>query len=409
MCKKTFFLVSTIIIFIFATTAFAEDSEVGTVLDEIKKYEKKLEKLKGESKTLSREIEYADSQISLTELRIQDSVVKIAKKEGEISELVDGIENLEFRIERIEESIESQRDILQKRLRARYKNRETSPVVILFGSSTMSKIVQKSVYLKYMEFQDNSLLEKFKKTKDAFNLQKNLFEEQKIKEENLRAQLHQEKANLNSYKAQLEGQKTEKKRLLDVTQNDEQKYQELLAEAREKLESYSTFVANSGQGVIGPNGLGGGEDGWYFSQRDSRWAYDYISGSTYTIYNSGCLVTSVSMVHKYYGYNTDPGELADHSEYYTFGDMRIPWPAPGGLEYVKLGFGYVKSAIDHELSRDNPVIVELSANNTAGTHFVVLIEGSDGDYKMHDPIYGPDLDFDDYYSTGKILSAVAFK
>jgi len=53
--------------------------------------------------------------------------------------------------------------------------------------------------------------------------------------------------------------------------------------------------------------------------------------------------------------------------------------------------------------------VGITANNSAGTHFVVLIEGDDGDYKMHDPIYGHDLDFDDYYSTSQIFEAVTFR
>jgi hypothetical protein len=206
----------------------------------------------------------------------------------------------------------------------------------------------------------------------------------------------------------LSAKKAEKDRLLEVTQNDEEKYQDLLAEAKAELESYSAFVQLSGAGVIGPNGLGGGDGGWYYSQRDERWAYDKIGNSPYSVFESGCLVSAVAMVHTYYGYGIDPGDLADEDSYYFYGNMLIPWPAPSGRDYRLLGYGYPESKIDSALDNDNPVIVGVTANNSAGTHFVVLIEGEDGDYEMHDPIYGPNLDFDDYYSTGQIFEAVVF-
>ena len=385
------------------------EEDIEELEDKIEEYEKKIGELGGKAKTLANDIESINSQIKLTELRIQNSISKIYKTSQKIVDLAGDIENLKLRIGKLEESIAFQQGVLNSRLRERYKSRETSPVVILFGSSTMNRLIQKTEYLKVMELQDNRLLEEMSRTKDAFSKQKDLFIEKKEEEEQLKRELEIEKVNLDSYKATIEDQKSEKDRLLNATQNDEAKYQELLAEAKAELESYSAFVASSGLGIIGPNGLGGGKGGWYYSQRDSQWANDSIGGSSYSVYQSGCLVSSVAMLHKYYGHNMDPGDLADHDEYYFWGNMLIPWPAPSGLDYKLLGWGYSKSSIDKELDKDNPVIVGITANNAAGTHFVVLLGGEDGDYKMHDPIYGPDLDFDDYYSTDQIFEMVAFK
>ena len=89
--------------------------------------------------------------------------------------------------------------------------------------------------------------------------------------------------------------------------------------------------------------------------------------------------------------------------------MRIPWPAPNGKSYKLLSLGYSESKINEELKNDNPVIVSVYANNTAGTHFLVLAEEDDGDYIMYDPLYGPDLKFSDYYSTSSIFEAVVFE
>lgn len=387
-----------------------EDQEkVEDLLEEIEEYEEKIDELQGEANTLSREIESFNTQINLTQLKIQNSINKIAETEKKITRLAGDIDKLEVRIDIIQERIEYQEDVLKERIRERYKARETSPVMVLFGTKTLDNLVKKAAYLKVMEEQDSKVLGQMRDTKDTYNRQKGLFEDAKEEEEALQAQLIQEKANLDAYRRQLEVQKAEKDRLLEITQNDEDKYQELLEEAKEELESYSAFVTASGLGIIGPNGLGGGEDGWYYSQRDSRWANDKIGNSSYSVYQSGCLVSSVAMLHRYYGHNMDPGDLADEDGYYFYGNMLIPWPAPSGLDYKLLGYGYPESEIDKELDRDNPVIVGIYANNAAGTHFVVLIDGEDGDYEMYDPIYGPDLDFDDYYSTSQIFEAVAFK
>ncbi len=387
-----------------------EDQEkVEDLLDDIKKYEEKIDKLQGDANTLSREIESFNTQINLTQLKIQNSINKIAETEKKIARLSGDIDKLKDRISIIIERIEYQEDVLKERIRERYKTRETSPMMIIFGTDTLENLVKKAAYLRVMEMQDSKVLSQMRDTKDTYNRQKGLFEDKKEEEEDLQAQLIQERWNLDAYRNELEGKKAEKDRLLGVTQNDEDKYQELLAEAKAELESYSAFVLSSGLGIIGPNGLGGGKDGWYYSQRDSRWANDKIGNSSYSVYQSGCLVSAVAMVHRYYGHDMDPGDLADKDKYYFYGNMLVPWPAPNGLDYKMLGWGYPESSIDKELDRDNPVIVGITANNAAGTHFVVLIDGEDGDYEMYDPIYGPDLDFGDYYSTGQIFEAVAFR
>ncbi len=393
-----------------STTATEEDAEkIEDLEKKIEEYEKKIKNLQGQAQTLSREIETANTQIEITGLKIQNSINNIAKTEREIGELSGKLNDLSERIKLLVKRIEYQQDVLKERIRERYKTRETSPVMVLFGNSTLENLIKKAAYLRVMELQDKKVISEWRNTEKTYNRQKDLYQDRKEEQEALQTRLINEKANLDAYKRDLESQKAEKNKLLENTNNNEQKYQELLQKAKKELDSYSSFVANSGQGIIGPNGLGGGKGGWYYSQRDSRWAYDNIGNSNYTVYNSGCLVTSVAMIHKYYGYDIDPGDIADKDEYFFWGDMWIPWPGPKGRSYNLLSWSYSKSAIDKELSNDNPVIVGITANNSAGTHFVVLVDGKDGDYEMHDPIYGPNLNFSDYYSTSQIFEAVAFK
>lgn len=255
MKLKTLLITPMIFFAVFAFCAggvvnFAEDQDEGSsreniedLEEKIDEYEDKLNEIKGRVKSLGNEIEYMNSQINLTELRIQSSISKIAQTTKEIEDLTLDIEDLKLRIEIIKESIDYQRHVLGSRIRESYKNREASPIFVLFGSDSLNEYVQKAEYLKVMELQDNKLLADMSRTKVAFDRQKDLFEKKKAEEEQLRRQLEIEKANLSAYKMTVEDQKTEKKRLLEVTQNDESKYQKLLEEARKELDQITRAVS----------------------------------------------------------------------------------------------------------------------------------------------------------------------
>lgn len=219
-----------------------DEDKVDDLQDRIEKYEKKITQLQGTAKSLANEIENVNAQISLTELRIQNSIRNIAKKEQEIARLSGDIEALKERIEKLVERIEYQNDILKKRIRERYKTRESSSFIVLFGSTTLGNLVKKSEYLKIMEIEDTKVLTQMRDTKKTFDRQKKLYEDKKAEEQELQKQLIQEKANLDLYKVQLDGRRAERKRLLDITQNDETKYQKLLSDAKRELSQITSAV-----------------------------------------------------------------------------------------------------------------------------------------------------------------------
>lgn len=228
---------------VYAQTTEEDTEKVEDLEDQIDEYEKKIDKLQGEAQTLSREIDTANTQINLTALKIQNSIKNIEKKEREISRLSGDIKNLVERIDQLVDRIDYQQDILKERIRERYKTRETSPLMVLFGTTTLNNLVKKAAYLKVMEIQDNKVLSQMRSTQKTYNRQKDLFVEKKEEEEDLQAQLVQEKANLDAYKVQLENKKAEKARLLEITQNDEQKFQELLASVKKELQQITGAVS----------------------------------------------------------------------------------------------------------------------------------------------------------------------
>ena len=386
-------------------TEEGNEDEIEELQEKIEKYEKKLSELRSKANTLQNEIDYMDNQIGLTELKIRNSIANIRQTESKINELAEGIDNLGIRIEKLEKSIDYQEKVLGARMRERYKDREKNMLMLVFGGDALSSLVKKTKYLQDLEENDRKLIDQMAATKSDFQKQKEIFEDKKSEQESLKKKLEIEKANLDSYQQSLNGQKQAKEKLLSDTQNDEQKYQELLAEAERELASFAEFVRYAGGGIVDKSEFGSGKEGWYMSQRDSRWANKKIGASNYSIFEVGCLVTSVAMVYKSYGYNVTPATIADDDSRFFSNTalMLIPWKAPSGKSYTPISF----SSIGKELE-NRPVIVGVYAG-PYGTHFVVLSKKSGNDYIMYDPWYGPDLKFSDYYSKNSIYSAVVFK
>jgi len=239
-------LISTLSFSYYPTGVFAEDDiseDIEDIEDEIKELEKKIANLQSEQKTLQNEIAYFDGQINLTQLRIQNAIAEIDKRTKLLEELVADIGDLEVRIEKLEASIDYQTNVLRERMRARYKVGETTPMMVLFGSTTFNTLIKKTEYLKVMQMQDQKLLDEMESTKEAFTIQKNLFEEKKAQTEQLKAEVEAERANLEVYKADLDQKRASKQALLEQTQNDEFKYQEALRKARAQLEAIQSIVA----------------------------------------------------------------------------------------------------------------------------------------------------------------------
>jgi hypothetical protein len=212
---------------------------------------------------------------------------------------------------------------------------------------------------------------------------------------------------LDTQKASLDQQQTAKKILITATQNRENEYQSIISEAQRQLSAFKSFFASTGTYTISANALGTGEGGWYYSQRDERWAGMRMGDSGESVLDVGCFITSLSMVLKSYGQDVNPTFFASNAKYFYGGSSSGCFPTsyatayacvpntfngswPGGLRYHEISSG----EIDGYLERGIPVIT--SVRNQG--HYVVLKKKVDGDYIMNDPVYGPDLKLSEYYS-----------
>ena len=193
-----------------------------------------------------------------------------------------------------------------------------------------------------------------------------------------------------------------KSQLLTETSAKESTYQKLLAQAQAELNSFSNFTKNSGGAKLLANQTVCDKWGCYYNQRDTSWGGSALNGTQYTLASDGCLVTSVAMVMTHYGYsgvtpasiNANPSNFAAYYPAYLLNTISV-----GGVTASRIA-----ATIDSTLSSGNPVIVGM--NVSGGTHFVVLVSGSNGKYIMRDPYIanGKDINFSSHYSLRAIYS-----
>jgi len=390
------FIVILLFLTILPLSVMAQNNSLNTgdLENKIKEYQNKLNDLHQQKNTLSSQIQYMDTQIYLTELKIEETENKIAATQKEIDLLTTKIEGLD-------NSLNYLSQMLIKRIVTGYKTRQASFLSILLDSNNANELLNRIKYYKTTQDNNQKTLIQVQETKLNFEEQKKLREEKKVELDQLTQTLENQKSALNS-------QKSQKQKLLADTQNDEATYQQLLENAQKQLASFRSFVQSAGGGIIAANGFGQGSDGWYYSQRDERWATKTIGYSGETILNVGCLITDIAMMMKKNGSNWTPLDIASNPDYffsntaYMLYPSRFSWPI--GLNYVNIDIG----SIPDEVKNGHPVIAGLYAG-AYGTHYITIKTVDNDDYIIHDPYYGPDKKFSEYYSRSAIFVAGVFK
>lgn len=351
----------------------------------------KIAETQSQKATLTNTINIMNSKIMVQQIQINQTQAEIGSLEREISDLSERISGLNLSLDKLTA-------LLVERVREQYKQSRVSPYNAIFEADSFSDLVSRMEYLSKASGQTAQGMQRAE-------LQKILYDQEKDLKQKKQDEVEQKKQELVSQKSELDQQKLEQTNLLKVTNNNEARYQQLLAEAQAQIDSFKSFVSSSGGGsIISPDGLGKGYDGNYFSQRDSRWANTNIGGSREIIYNVGCLITSIAMVLKAQGVDTNPGAIARTSSYFfantAYMLSRSSLSLPGGKTDRKISL----SDINGQLEGGHAVIIGLKYG-PYGTHFVVL-KKKDGDaWIMYDPFYGPDLKFTSRYSVGQIYSA----
>lgn len=194
------------------------DCQTGSTQDKINCLQNKLNQLQGQKKTLSSQIAVMDSQIRLTEARIETT-------KDEIFTLAQDINTATKKIDNLETSLDSLIKVLLNRMVATYEIGSTQPFEILLSSGNANNFFSRLSYLKIVQAHDKQLIYLTQQAKNDYKNQKEIFETKKKRAETL-------KVSLERYTAQLAQDKINKQNLLAITNSDEARYQQLLAQAR---------------------------------------------------------------------------------------------------------------------------------------------------------------------------------
>src|SRR3989304_9421164 len=283
----------------------------------------KVTELGEQKKTLSSQIAQFDNQIRLTQLKISDAQATIDRLEKEI-----GV--LGFKIGYITDSVERLEVLLKQRIVATYQQSFISNFELLLTSRDFSDLVLRVQYLKQVQENDRRLLANLQETKSNYANQKD-------EREDKQTAIEENKKKLLGLKTSLDAQKASKQALLEVTKNDEVRYQRLLAEAQAE------------QAVV----FGGGTDGSYRDVRQgdsigSIAAYSASKGCSsgahlhFEVHKNGSVqdpnhyLRSVSVTYNY-----------PESQYSVYGtvspDGDLPWPINEPI-WINQGFGAQKNA-----------------------------------------------------------------
>lgn len=375
---KVFLTFLAISIFSF-TLLFSRVPEVSAdrlqeIQDQIEEYQKEISRLNTQANTLKNQISQFNAQINLTQLKIEETEEKIKLLGG--------------RIDVLEISLQSLTEAFSSRANETYKMaRLGDPLVLLVTSKNLSEAVTRFHYLQRIQEADRELLVRLQ---DA----QNTYVAEKDDQEELQQQLHEQQKVLGA-------QKAAKAELLEQTENDEQKYQNLLAQARAQLAALRRFVTAQGGASILENQTRCNDWGCYYNQRDSLWGNIGLGGSSYSVAEYGCLVSSVSMLASHSGRNIKPSDIAVNPAAFVPGTGYLYHSFSVNGTNVSISTA-LRDQLDSLLS-SGPVIAGLYSGPD---HFIVILRKEGDNYIIHDPFVenGNEGLLTDNYSVSAISS-----
>lgn len=243
LVKKFFAFVLSFIIalnissFAYANSLQESEQKLQDIQKQINDLQVQLNSVRGQEKTLNEQLNYIDTQNKLTQLKYDETTTQIAKLDLEIKDL-------STRIDRLSTTVDSITQILLTRIIQTYKYGNYSPIELLFSSQGFSDLLVRIKYIQVAQSNDKKVLYQLQATKATYNDQKSDKQVRQTQQEKL-------KRDLERYQTQLADQKNAKKELLQVTKNDEQRYQNLIASLRAEQESIARAISNIGT-TVGP-------------------------------------------------------------------------------------------------------------------------------------------------------------
>lgn len=216
----------------FSVRADEDGDKLRDLENKIKEYQSKVQEAQSQQKTLASTIEILNNQIFLTSARM-------TKTKQEITVLEEEIQDLSIKIHALETSLDTNTKILKERIEATYKRSFLPSAYLLLASQDFSEIFSRMKYFQVVQRNDKEVMYAMEESRLTFDAQKQLKESKQQELEVLENTLLEQTNLLNN-------QKGAKQSLLVATKNDEQKFQQLLAQVRSEYEAIQAIIAKRG-------------------------------------------------------------------------------------------------------------------------------------------------------------------
>jgi hypothetical protein len=142
------------------------------------------------------------------------------------------------------------------------------------------------------------------------------------------------------------------------------------------------------------------------AQRDPSWASIQLGTSSKTIGSHGCLITSATMMLRYFGKDLTPATLNTWLKANN-GYQNSNWFVWSSLKYLddNISFRYryeyaAMDKVDEQLMKGIPSIINVDMipeTAVLDEHWVLVIGKVDGSYIINDPWYGTTMKFEEKY------------
>jgi len=202
----------------FGVVSAQDSGKLKELEGQIAEYAENIKRLQGEAATLGNQIATFNANISLTELKIDQTQEQILLLGG--------------RIDQLDVSLKDLSDAFSSRVAETYKMSRVNESYFAFSSNDINRLISRFYYLRKIQEADRSLISRLESAQSSYKTQK--------------GQLEVLDAELAGQRQVLSSQKAAKDNLLAITKNDEKNFQSLLSKARSEFEAIQAIIAGRG-------------------------------------------------------------------------------------------------------------------------------------------------------------------
>lgn len=349
-----------------------------------------------EAQQLGQKVKSLQRSITVTSQNIDDT-------QNQIDEVTQSIVDKEHEITATEQKLALEKQHQDEAIRTLYQLGGADPLQVALSSTSISDVVQQNQFLLSIEQNVQSVIDQVITTKAKLEQDKQGLKDQEAKLADLKNQQEAQKINLAVQRQQTASQQADAAVEAQVATDQVKQLQEQIASIEQKLRVL-TATARWGSDVVSDSPAG-----WSYVQLNYS---DTLGNSPYTVHDYGCLVTSLAMVATYYGNRVSPPWIANHPNFFSYGDAYVSTIA-SAIGLVQMSSRSVNwSVVDSELDNGHPVIVSIylpqvgAINRDGSSHFIVISgkSGSGNHYLMQDP-----LGSGRGYSLGQVRSMLTFR